>query len=177
MIPRDLVARSMSYVTKRERPPSAADLGSADGGQAPISSSFTDAITAIGRAWTCGHRSHPPKHPGRFWLLAKNPMRFCWPREPFSGHSPCDVLTWPQSMVYGQAERIVLQADLRGRLTCADRLQCLPVIPRQPGREMLRGLSVNVRKDCLPAGYTTTPRRQCCSPPPAIFAEGMITSK
>src|ERR1039457_4658933 len=58
MISPDLVARSMSCVTEREGPPRLR-TGVSRRRRAPISSSFTDAITAIGRAWTRGHRSHP----------------------------------------------------------------------------------------------------------------------
>jgi hypothetical protein len=44
---------------------------------------------------------------------------------------------WPKRIVFGQAERILLQRDLSGRLTCAGLLQCLPVIPGHPVRRVL----------------------------------------
>ena len=44
---------------------------------------------------------------------------------------------WPQRIVFGQTEGILLQGDLSGRLTCAGLLQCLPVIPGHPVRRVL----------------------------------------
>ncbi len=47
-----------------------------------------------------------------------------------------DFRPWPRSIVFGQVERIVLQRDLSGRLTCTSLLQGLPVVPRHPGRRI-----------------------------------------
>ena len=129
MISRELVARSMSYVTKRERPPRLRTWVGRRRRQAPISSSsFTDAITAIGRAWTRGHRSHPEtplpvlaagQKPDAILLCQRSVFR------PFS----CDVLTWPQSILSGQAGFIILCGGGR-----SEPRQCLAVIPGHPLR-------------------------------------------
>src|ERR1039457_3630538 len=127
MISPDLVARSMSCVTEREGPPRLRTGGSRRR-RAPISSSFTDAITAIGRAWTRGHRSHPEtplpvlaagQKPDAILLCQRSVFR------PFS----CDVLTWPQSILSGQAGFIILCGGGRSKPR-----QCLAVIPGHPLR-------------------------------------------
>ena len=49
--------------------------------------------------------------------------------------------SWPKSIVFGQAEPILLQRDLSGRLTCTGLLQGLPVVPGHPRCWILRQLS------------------------------------
>ena len=51
---------------------------------------------------------------------------------PFSIAAPL----WPKRIVFGQAERILLLRDLKGRLTCTGPLQGLPVVPGHPGRRI-----------------------------------------
>jgi hypothetical protein len=47
------------------------------------------------------------------------------------------ALDWPKAIVFGQTEGILLQGGLSERLSCADLLQCLLVIPGHPVRRVL----------------------------------------
>ena len=95
-----------------------------------------DGLLILGRnagVEACPERCFGPVEGG-----GQKPFRdFVFRDGPFFGHFRLPLRPGRRGSFSARVERILLQRDLSGRLTCTRLLQGLPVVPRHPGRRML----------------------------------------